>query len=85
MEREKVVEILMEYDGGEITQEQAICRLCKDEPRKPVCSFINNTCGKPYSSVVCDDGSVWEFIGGANGWQQLYPIPGTRADLEGEK
>lgn len=47
--------------------------------RTPIGVTVLYETGSPV--VVCDDGSVFQYIwGGALGWHRLPPIPGTLAD-----
>lgn len=51
--------------------------------RRPVGVAPESTSGRLV--VVCDDGSIWQWIHDRNRWEEMAPIPGSRragADVE---
>ncbi|HET9332162.1 MAG TPA: hypothetical protein VFQ21_01120 [Gemmatimonadota bacterium] len=43
--------------------------------RRPIAAVLDD----PDLIVVCDDGTVWNYLRGANEWNRLAAIPGSPA------
>ena len=43
--------------------------------RRPIAAVLDD----PDLIVVCDDGTVWNYVRGANEWNRLAAIPGSPA------
>lgn len=43
--------------------------------RRPIAAVLDD----PDLIVVCDDGTVWNYLRGANEWSRLAAIPGSPA------
>lgn len=41
--------------------------------RRPIAAVLDD----PDLIVVCDDGTVWNYVRGANEWNRLAAIPGS--------
>ena len=49
--------------------------------RRPIAAVLDD----PDLIVVCDDGTVWNYVRGANEWNRLAAIPGSPAVKKGKE